>query len=501
MIMSYERRKTPIMGWSSWNRFQTDISEEGLKAQADALVATGLSECGYEYFNIDDGFFGGRGDDGRLRFHKTRFPNGIKVIADYAHSLGLKAGIYSEGGENTCAHYWNNEGENGVGVGLYGYEEQDLKMFLQEFGFDFIKVDWCGGKALDLDEEEQYTKIARIIDEIRKKENRDIIFNICRWQFPGEWATHIADSWRTGADIRPTFESIVYQLDNIRSLARFTCPGHVNDLDMMQLGNGLSFEEEKSHFAMWCMMSTPLMVGCDLTTIPESTLSILKNKDLISINQDPACLQAYVAKEIRDKEGMLLGEVWIKNLNKDNSPDKAIAFFNRSNKDVVFEVSFSEVGLSGDIINIRDLWEHRAATAAEFKKTTVGPHQTKVYRVSATDVIEIPNKDDLDDFTVSEVKYIGMEELEAAMESGAKLIDVRMVEEYEKSHLKGAVNLPYDESHSIMRTSNPDKTQMLIVYCSAGKRSAQARNLLTYLGYKNVYILKGCAEFLEKSRS
>ncbi len=137
-MSTQNNRKTPLMGWASWSCFRTNISETKMKSQADALVSTGLSKYGYEYFNIDDGFFGGRGKDGELQFHKNRFPNGIKVMADYAHSLGLKAGIYSEGGKNTRAYYWDIEGENGVDVGLYGHEEQDLKLFLEEYGFDFI---------------------------------------------------------------------------------------------------------------------------------------------------------------------------------------------------------------------------------------------------------------------------------------------------------------------------------------------------------------------------
>ena len=486
-----KNRKTPIMGWASWNAFRTDISEDRMKAQADALISTGLSKYGYEYFNMDDGFFGGRGEDGILKFHKNRFPNGIKVVADYAHSLGLKAGIYSEGGKNTCAYYWDNEGDNGVDVGLYGYEEQDLKMFLEEYGFDFIKVDWCGGQKLGLDEEQQYTKIAKIIDEIRERTGRCIVFNICRWQFPGEWATKIADSWRTGADIRPTFESLVYQIDNIRSLARYTSPGHVNDLDMMQVGNGLNHEEEKSHFAMWCMMSTPLMIGCDLTMIPESTLEILKNEELIAINQDPAFLQAYVAKEIKNDDGVVVGEVWIKNLGCEQSCEKAVAFFNRSEESVNFKVSLADVGLDGEVISVRDLWEHSDISSGEMMEVTVEKHCTKVYRVKASKCIPIQNQDDLDDRILEEIKTISYENMDQLLASGGKLIDVRSQDEYNRSHLKGAINLPYDNINSAMRKENPDKGEKLIVYCSAGKRSMQARNLMVYMGYQNVYILKG----------
>ncbi|MBR5614941.1 MAG: glycoside hydrolase family 27 protein [Clostridia bacterium] len=285
-------RKTPLMGWASWNCFKTNISEEKLKAQANALIETGLAEYGYTYLNIDDGFFGGRAADGTLLFHKERFPNGIKPVADYAHSKGLKAGIYSDGGDSTCAFYHDGEGEVGRNVGLYRYEEQDLKMYLDEFGFDFIKVDWCGGIFVGLDDKAQYTKIGNIINEIRERTGRPIVYNVCRWQFPGKWVTEIADSWRTCADIQPNFASILKQIDAIKPLARYCSPGHVNDMDMLQLGNGLTTQEEKTHFAMWCMMSTPLMIGCDLTKISKETLEILKNKELIDINQDKACRHA-----------------------------------------------------------------------------------------------------------------------------------------------------------------------------------------------------------------
>ena len=159
------RRLTPIMGWASWNCFRTNISEERMKEQADALVRTGLAECGYTYLNMDDGFQGGRDANGKILFHKERFPNGIKVVADYAHSLGLNAGIYSDAGDNTCGYYYDAEIDSGEGLGLYEHEEQDLAMYLDEFGFDFIKVDWCGGVRLGLDEEEQYTKIGTAAEQ------------------------------------------------------------------------------------------------------------------------------------------------------------------------------------------------------------------------------------------------------------------------------------------------------------------------------------------------
>lgn len=371
-----DRRKTPIMGWASWNCFRTHISEEKIREQIDALIESGLKDCGYEYVNIDDGFFGGRDGEGNLQTHRTRFPNGIKGIADYAHEKGLKAGIYSESGDNTCGFYYDHEGENGKGVGLYGYEEQDLKLYLEAYGFDFIKVDWCGGLRLGLDKQEQYSKIGAIIDEIRERTGRQIVYNVCCWEFPGAWVAEVADSWRTGADIAPNFESVMYQIDKIRDLAGYCGPGHVNDLDMMQLGNGMSEEEEKTHFAMWCMMSTPLMIGCDLTKIPESTLNILKNKELIALDQDCACLQARLVQTLDN--GV---EVWCKELGSGGSGKKALAFLNRTEQPAAVEYDLNRLGFGGENILVRDLWAHEEISCGGCICVEIAPHGTAVYTV------------------------------------------------------------------------------------------------------------------------
>lgn len=487
-------RKTPIMGWASWNCFRTNISEEIMKEQADALVKTGLAECGYTYLNMDDGFFGGRDKDGRLLFHKERFPNGIKAVADYAHSLGLKAGTYSDGGDNTCGHYYDGEGGNGVNAGLYGYEEQDLKMYLDEMGFDFIKVDWCGGVRLGLSEEEQYTKIGNIVDKIRRETGRQLVYNICRWQFPGPWAARVADSWRTGADITPDFNSVIHQIDMIKPLARYCSPGHVNDLDMMQIGNGgLTHEEEKTHFAMWCMMSTPLMIGCDLTKISDETLEIVKNKELIEINQDSACLQAFVIKEIRNSDGGLLGEIWIKDLGEKNSRTKAIAFLNRSTEEIAYDFCLSEAGLCGDVLSVRDLCKQRDIKTGDTKSLsgTLKPHGVAVYKVSAESSKPVINKDDKGEVNEKPLHKITMDEARELMQNGAALVDVRDGEEYAKSHLDGAINIPYMDIHAIAGNYLKDKSQPVIVYCATGKRSSQAKTSLDYLGYENVYYLGG----------
>ena len=484
--MTDYRRKTPIMGWASWNCFRTDINEEKLKRQFDALVSTGLAACGYVYANTDDGFFGGRAADGTLLYHKERFPRGIKPLADYAHSLGLKAGIYSEAGSKSCGYYYDNEGENGVGVGLVGHEREDLENFLVDCDFDFIKVDWCGALREGVDEREVYLKTGEIVDEIRRRKKKTIVYNICRKFFPGEWAVSIADSWRTAADIRPEFSSILKQIDNIKPLRRFTSPGHVNDLDMMQIGNGLTHEEERSHFAMWCMMSTPLMIGCDLTAISEEALAILKNKELIALDQDPACLQAFVVREYRGDAGVLLGETWVKDLGQPSSAEKAVALLNRSDEPLAMTLDLAEAGLRGKVLSLRDLWSGKELSAEE-RDFLVPPHGTAVFRIKcegagvATDLNAAYAYEE-----PAPLKEISWEQAVDLVASGAMLLDARTREEFASGHIRGAVNTPFTEIYSHIWEYVPTKDTPCLVYCTKGLRSRQVKYTMDHMGYTEV---------------
>jgi len=488
-----EKRVTPIMGWSSWNCFRTNISETKMKEQADLLVSTGLKDYGYGYFNMDDGFFGGRNENGELQFHPERFPNGIKVLADYAHSLGLKAGIYTEAGDNTCGYYYDNEKMGGFNVGLYGHEEDDLRKLLSECGFDFIKVDWCGGLRIGLDEEDQYTKIANIIRKIEKEENRQIIFNICRWQFPGEALANIADSWRCGSDIEPEFESVLYQIDQLKALAKFCRPGHNNDCDMMQMGNGMTYEEDKTHFAMWCMLSTPLMLGCDLNKIKPETLDILKNKELIAINQDPLCKQAVVVKEYKGADDSLLAEVWVKPLKSTENRRVAIAFLNRSECAMTLDVDYKLAGIAGKVVKIHDITAHQdiESLSHEKLKVSVVPHGTVVFEVESTDGTEITNLNAHKEWSRNLPKKITMERVNELIREGALLIDVRNTAEYDSYHLDQAINIPYQDMHMKTAEMLPDKARKVILCCATGKRSLLAKILLDRKGYKEVFYLGG----------
>jgi len=347
--------QTPIMGWSSWNNFHVNINEEIIKGQADYMVSTGMADAGYSYVNIDDGFFAGRDNDGNLMVHPERFPNGMKVISEYIHSKGLKAGIYSDAGINTCGSHWDKDTIS-VGSGLFGHDRKDLKLLLKDWDYDFIKVDWCGGDWLGLDEEVRYTQIANIIQEIKP----NTVYNICRWEFPGEWALQIADSWRISGDISNQFHSILSIIDLNADLWRYSSPGHVNDMDMLQVGRGMSYEEDKTHFSMWCMMNSPLLAGNDLRNMTDQTIEILTNKEVIAINQDPL---VYQARRLVDNGDV---EVWAKPLVHTMSGKVAVALLNRSKETATFSFDLATIGFDTDQgYTYRDVWAKK-----DFKKTT-----------------------------------------------------------------------------------------------------------------------------------
>jgi hypothetical protein len=291
----YSVTNHPIMGWSSWNTYRVNICDSLIRKQADAIINTGLKDFGYNYINIDDGFFGWRDSLGIMHSHPQRFPDGMKPVADYIHRLGLKAGIYSDAGSNTCGSIWDKD-KNGVGSGLYGHEEQDAILYFKDWGFDFIKIDYCGaGQELELDEQRRYTEIRNVINKVGCN---GVQINICRWAFPGTWAKDIASSWRISSDISNKWSSVKYIIDKNLYLSAYAKDGHYNDMDMLEIGRGLSQNEEEVHFGMWCIMSSPLLIGCDLTSISPSSLTLLKNNELIAIDQDTLGLQANVVQHV-----------------------------------------------------------------------------------------------------------------------------------------------------------------------------------------------------------
>ena len=376
----------PIMGWSSWNTYGFQINDSLVRTQADAMVNLGFFEKGYKYINIDDGFFGGRDKDGHLLIHPTRFPNGLRTLVDYIHGKGLKAGIYSDAGRNTCASFWGQPKDTiGIGVGLYGHDAEDMALYFDELDFDFIKVDYCGADAgnnaegLDLDEEQRYKEIAAAINGVDKK---GLNWNICRWAFPGTWVCDIVDSWRTTEDIYLGWESIKSIINQSLYLSAYTTYGHYNDMDMLEVGRGLTEEEDKTHFGMWCIMSSPLLIGCDLHDIKGNALELMQNEELIALNQNELGLQAYVVEKENDCY------ILVKDVEELYGKKRAVAVYNPSNGTKTVSVNFSMLDLAGEV-KARDLFERAdAGTFTGEMSVTVPAHGTRIYTLEAAERLE-----------------------------------------------------------------------------------------------------------------
>ena len=361
----------PIMGWSSWNYFKTEISEAVICGQADALISTGLADAGYRYVNIDDGFTDGRGEDGRIRIDTTKFPNGMKAVADSIHAKGLKAGMYSDAGDNTCASL--NVKPYGLGVGLFGHELEDCKMMFDEWGYDFFKVDNCGGRHLDLNEQEQFTKIA---EAIAACDNKNVNFNVCRWVFPGTWVIDIADSWRTTHDIWVNWETLKNIIKENMYLVAYTGGGHYNDMDMLEIGMGFKPEEERTHMACWCIQSSPLVVGCNLYDMPDYSIEFLKNADLIAMDQDPLGIAAPVVQ----KEGETY--VFAKDMEMFNGPKRAVVVSNLGDEETTVTVDIASIGFKGKVA-IYDCFKHEdRPDLAEAFSLTIPPHDSEAFFVT-----------------------------------------------------------------------------------------------------------------------
>lgn len=377
--------ETPTMGWSSWNTYRVNISADIICRQADAMASNGLKEAGYSYINIDDGFFGGRDESGQLLIHPQRFPEGLKPVADHIHSLGFKAGIYSDAGHNTCGNYWDKDAA-GVGVGLYEHEEADARYYFDELGFDFIKIDFCGGDAkqntenLQLDERERYTAIRKAIDAVGRQ---DVRINVCRWAFPGTWVHSIGSSWRIAGDIGPNWGALKRIINANRYHSAYAGEGHYNDMDMLEIGRGLSDAEERTHFGLWCIMSSPLLIGCDLTTIPQKSLDLITNPELIAINQDPLGLQAYIVQICNG------ATIYVKDIETANGTTRAVALFNPTDNAVDVTLDMADIDLSGNV-NVRDLINRTDLDPVNNGTLTmnIGAHDTAILRLEAETRLE-----------------------------------------------------------------------------------------------------------------
>lgn len=376
---------TPQMGWNSWNKFGTGINEQMVKEMADALISTGLKDAGYNHILLDDGWMDMERDaQGNLVPHPEKFPNGIKVVADYVHSKGLKFGVYNCAGSKTCAGY----------PGSLGHEYQDALKYA-EWGIDYLKYDWCNtGKR---NAEEAYTTMRDAIYAA----GRPILLSICEWgnNAPWEWAKSVGHSWRTTGDIYNCFSCEhdhggyfswgalnILDMRNQDELRRAAGPDHWNDMDMLEVGNGgLTLDEERTHFALWAILNSPLLLGNDLRNMSPQTLDILTNKEIIAINQDSLGIQGFKYK----KEGTV--EIWVKPMVND---EWAICFFNRSEQPTEFTFDWEGITIKDNVFDkeitfnkstvykLRDLYQHKViGNTKKALKQKFAPNQSLVLKI------------------------------------------------------------------------------------------------------------------------
>ena len=337
--------KTPPMGWNSWNKFGCNVSEDLIRQAADALVSTGMKDAGYQYIVIDDCWQVSRDNEGNIVPDAQRFPSGVKKLADYIHSKGLKFGIYSDAGTGTCQNR----------PGSRGYEFQDARQYAA-WGVDYLKYDWCNHSTQN--SQASYA----IMRDALVKSGRPIVFSLCEWGStqPWLWAKDIGNLWRTTGDIVPKwstqkkddFLGVVEILDLQDGLQTYAGPGHWNDPDMLEVGNpGMSPTEYRSHFVMWCILAAPLMAGNDIMHMTDDTRAILTNREMIAIDQDALGIQGHRVR----KDGDL--EIWSKQLS-DGS--RAVALLNRGAGEQKMTANWTDIGYPESLsAQVRDIWNHK----------------------------------------------------------------------------------------------------------------------------------------------
>ena len=364
---------TPPMGWMTWNFFGTNINENIIREIADAMVNNGMVKAGYDHIMIDDGWQGGRDNKNNMIPDPQKFPSGIKALADYVHSKGIKLGIYSDAAQLTCAGY----------TASLGFEEQDAKTFAS-WGIDYLKYDYCHAPSDSNTAKIRYKKMA---DALRNS-GRSIVFSICEWggRQPWFWAANAGGQlWRTTGDIRDSWKSLTHNLDINADIETHAGPGHWNDPDMLivglrgskgpsshQGGTGCNDIEYQTNMSLWCIMASPLIATNDIRNMDENTKRILLNDEAISIDQDPLGKQG---------ERKIADSVWNVFVKPLANGDYAIAILNRSDATQKSDIDFSSLGLEGKY-EIEDVWQHKVVGKKEKKwKGNLQSHETKLFRL------------------------------------------------------------------------------------------------------------------------
>ena len=360
---------TPPMGWNSWNTFEVGISEDLIKEIADIIVSSGMKDAGYEYIVVDDGWEAmERDSEGNLVADSEKFPSGMKALADYIHSKGLKFGIHNCAGNTTC---------NGFPGGR-GHEYQDARLYAS-WGVDYLKYDWCDHGTADA--KETYKTMSDALYAAK----RPIVYSLCEWggNKPWEWGADIAHLWRTTGDITDCYNcqgeydmGLRFILKLQQGLEKYAGPGHWNDPDMLEVGNpGLTLVESRSHFSLWCMLAAPLMAGNDLRKMTPGILAILTNKDAIAINQDPLGKQAYLYMEHPSKL------IYIKELS---DGDWAICWHNTGDQTYTQRITWKHFGFLDGVYEIRDIWQNKViGTTSKEIEVDIASHDVLLYRLSS----------------------------------------------------------------------------------------------------------------------
>jgi alpha-galactosidase len=373
--------KTPQMGWNSWNKFGCNVSEQLIRETADAMVSSGMRDAGYRYINIDDCWHGERDDRGFIQANKERFPSGMKALSDYVHSKGLKLGIYSDAGFKTC----------GGKPGSRGYEYQDALTYA-EWGVDYLKYDWCNVTGLKA--EGAYLTMR----EALRKAGRPILFSLCEWgdNKPWLWAKDVGNSWRTTGDIVNCFEcvedhgtwkswGVLQILDMQKDLRQYAGPDHWNDMDMLEVGNGMPVNEDRAHFSIWVMMASPLISGNDLRSMSKETTALLTNKSVLAVSQDALGVQAF---KYAAREGV---EYWFKPLANDEwalmvlnrNKDARQATFDWKAETVADDLSKRDAAFATTRYKLRNLWNGQfEGNTGKALRATVPGHDVLLLRLT-----------------------------------------------------------------------------------------------------------------------
>lgn len=372
---------TPPMGWNSWNKFACNINEKLIREIADAMVETGLRDMGYVYLNLDDCWHGQRDSLGFIQADPEKFPSGMKALADYVHSKGLKIGLYSDAGRSTC----------GGRPGSFGHEYQDALQYAK-WGIDYLKYDWCDSE--DINPVGAYN----LMRDALHAAGRPIFFSMCEWgsSKPWKWAAETAHSWRTTGDIFNCFDcvdehpgwkayGVMQILDMQEGLREYAGPGHWNDPDMLEVGNGQTVNEDRAHFSMWCMLAAPLILGNDIRNMSQETKDIIMNKEVIAIDQDKAGIQGL---KFLAENGL---EFWFKPLENEAW---TFCILNRTTEPKEYTIDWQKFNLYDDvakrftdfdskIYEIRDLWGKKDVGNTKKGRTVVIPgHDVVLYRLT-----------------------------------------------------------------------------------------------------------------------